>query len=106
MSRAVGLFRRLALLSTLWASVSLANAGPASDVDFAAREAGEAGLELRLADGSVLRVPFLAAGKLDSSRSKHTTSAPPATDAWRKGPPQPDKVLDFDTHAVIASVRG
>ena len=88
---------RLALLLTLWAGASLAHGGPSPDDSVATHEVDEAGLELRLADGSSLRVPFNAAAKRLNGRPEHAASEDPATDARRRAPPQRARVFDTET---------
>ena len=91
----------LALLLPLWA----AHAEPAPD-ERTARRSDETGLELRLADGSVLRVPFNAAGKRLNGRVDHTASDDLAADPRRKSPRRRVEVFDRETPGAIASVRG
>jgi hypothetical protein len=97
---------RLALLLPLWAGVALAQGGPSPDDNVATHEIDEAGLELRLADGSMLHVPFNAAAKRLNGRAEHAASEDPANDARRGTPQQRAKVFDPETPGVIASVRG
>ncbi|HSV58218.1 MAG TPA: hypothetical protein VLJ19_04905 [Variovorax sp.] len=96
----------LALRLPLWAGVSLAHGGPSPDDSVATYEVDEAGLELRLADGSSLRVPFNATAKRVNGSPEHAASEDPATDTRRKAPSQRARVFDPETPGAIASVRG
>jgi hypothetical protein len=97
--------RGLAVLLSLCAG-ALAHAEPLATDGSGVRESTEAGLELRLADGSMLRVPFNAAGRRSAGRLDPANGETPSTDPRRAPSRGRTKVFDPETPGVIASVRG
>ena len=94
----------LALLA-LWTSVAFAQGEPAADIG-SVRASGDLYLQLRLADGTTVKVPSDTVEQRLPSADGTAAEGQPFEGARRTVPRPRARLFDLDAPGAIASVRG